>query len=358
MSIKDDLPAVRVDDSNPIPDPGLPEHQPRPTDIDSHAERRAERQVATLFVLSMICTVLFFVSYFVFEVGDDWDAIGTLGASTVALGATLGGAMLFLGFGVVQWARKLMSDHELVEKRHPASSSAEDRREALAALAAGTEDSGITRRPLIRNTLLGALGLASVSPVVLLRDLGPTPGDALKTTPWTRGMRVVRDVAGTPIKPEDLDLGTLVNGQPAALFEVGDDGEPLFEGVDLQVAKSKASVILVRMEPRDIQPVDGREDWTIDGIMCFSKICTHVGCPIALYNQKTKEVLCPCHQSTFNLADGAKVTFGPANRPLPQLPLAVDDEGYLIAASGFLEPVGPSFWERDTQQFEKEVGKP
>ena len=90
----------------------------------------------------------------------------------------------------------------------------------------------------------------------------------------------------------------------------------------------------------------GRENWGIDGILCYSKICTHVGCPISLYEQTTHHVLCPCHQSTFDLSDGAKVVFGPAARPLPQLPLAVDSEGYLVAQSGFTEPVGPSFFER------------
>ena len=102
------------------------------------------------------------------------------------------------------------------------------------------------------------------------------------------------------------------------------------------------------MEPDEIIPGEGREDWSVDGILCYSKICTHVGCPISLYERTTGNVLCPCHQSTFDLADSARVTFGPAARPLPQLPLAVDSEGYLVAQSDFTEPVGPSFWERDS----------
>ena len=109
---------------------------------------------------------------------------------------------------------------------------------------------------------------------------------------------------------------------------------------------AKAAVILVRMDPHDIHPSKGRADWGVDGILCYSKICTHVGCPISLWEQQTHNLLCPCHQSTFDLADNGKVVFGPAARPLPQLPLAVDSEGYLIATSDFTEPVGPSFWER------------
>jgi ubiquinol-cytochrome c reductase iron-sulfur subunit len=118
------------------------------------------------------------------------------------------------------------------------------------------------------------------------------------------------------------------------------------EGVELNTEKAKAAVILVRMQPDDIKPSKGREDWGVNGILCYSKICTHVGCPISLWEQQTHNLLCPCHQSTFDLADNGKVVFGPAARPLPQLPLSVDGDGYLVATSDFTEPVGPSFWER------------
>ena len=99
-----------------------------------------------------------------------------------------------------------------------------------------------------------------------------------------------------------------------SIFEVDEDGEPLLEGYTLQVAKSKAAVVLVRMDPDDNKPAKGREDWAVDGILCYSKICTHVGCPISLNERKTHHLLCPCHQSTFDLADAAKVVFGPAAR--------------------------------------------
>ena len=87
-------------------------------------------------------------------------------------------------------------------------------------------------------------------------------------------------------------------------------------------------------------------NWTIDNIVAYSKICTHVGCPVALYEQTTHHILCPCHQSTFDAANGANVIFGPAPRPLPQLPLTTDAQGYLVSQSDFTQPVGPSFWER------------
>jgi ubiquinol-cytochrome c reductase iron-sulfur subunit len=102
----------------------------------------------------------------------------------------------------------------------------------------------------------------------------------------------------------------------------------------------------VRLDPADLKESEERKTWSYDGIVAYSKICTHVGCPVALYEQLTHNLLCPCHQSTFDVTDACKVVFGPASRPLPQLPIAVDAEGYLIAQSDFTEPVGPSFWER------------
>jgi ubiquinol-cytochrome c reductase iron-sulfur subunit len=340
------LPAV-PEGEEPIPNPGLPVHQWRPTDVDERQEKRAERQIAGLFGLATLALLGFFVSYFAFEVGDNWDTIAGLGASNVMLGGTLGIAFLAIGVGLIHWARRLMTDHEIVELRHPSSSSEEDRKVTVGLVMQGIDDSGIARRPLIRNSLLGALGLVGLAPVIMLRDLGPLPGDKLTHTIWTSGMRVVRDVVGTPIKASDLELGDLVNCEPEELFAVDDEGHHVIEGVDRQIVKSKAAVILLRMEPDDITPAEGRENWSVEGIVCFSKICTHVGCPISLNERTTHHLLCPCHQSTFDLANNGKVLFGPAARALPQLPLTVDEEGYLVAQSDFTEPVGPSFWERD-----------
>ncbi|MGA8257546.1 MAG: Rieske 2Fe-2S domain-containing protein [Nocardioides sp.] len=339
----DHLPAVPEE---PIANPGLPAHTWRPTDVDDKLAKRAERQVAGLFGVSAVFTLLFCVAYFALDIEGNWSTFAGLGASTVALGVFLGLALLCIGVGIIQWARKLMSDHELVEMRHPARSSDEDRAGTLDALAAGLEESGIGRRPLIRNSLLGAVGLLGLPAIVVLRDLGPLPqdvesaeeGTGLRHTLWgvRPNVRVVRDVVGTPIRASDLAIGDLVNAVPDGMFDL--------EGVELQIAKSKGAVIVVKMEPGEIKSGD---NWAVDGVLCFSKICTHVGCPISLYERTTHHVLCPCHQSTFDLADSAKVVFGPAHRPLPQLPLGVDDEGYLVAMSDFTEPVGASFWERE-----------
>jgi ubiquinol-cytochrome c reductase iron-sulfur subunit len=330
--------------NEPIANPGLPEHLPRPTDVDPAAERRAERQVATLFGLSAVFALLFCVAYFTVDKHAEFLGIGAMNA---ALGSCIGLALLCIGVGMIQWSRKLMSDHEIVEYRHPARSSDEDRAEAVAALEEGLTDSGLGRRPLVRNSLLGAMAILGLPAIVALRDLGPLPGDKLAHTVWKKGMRVVQDVDGAKIKPSDMVIGQLVNAEPELFFDTDAEGEPLIEGAAKQEAKAKAAVILVRMHPDDIKPAKGRENWGVEGILCFSKICTHVGCPISLWEQQTHHLLCPCHQSTFDLADNGKVIFGPAGRHLPQLPIAVDSEGYLVATSDFTEPVGPSYWERN-----------
>jgi ubiquinol-cytochrome c reductase iron-sulfur subunit len=331
---------------DPLPDPGLPAHEPRPTDVDPHAPRRAERQIAGLFGLSCVFVVLFIISYFALNIGPKPTIIAGYGAANIALGVCLGLAMLCIGVGAIQWARKLMSDVEMVEMRHPAASSEADREDAIAKFQAGVNDSGIMRRPLIRNSLLGAFAFIGLPFVVMLRDLGPVPGDKLAHTVWKKGMRLTNDVAGTPIKPEDVEIGQLINGEPEIFYQKNAEGQPEIEGTALNQAKAKAAIIIVRMKPEDITPTKERENWGVSGILCFSKICTHVGCPISLWEQQTHHLLCPCHQSTFDLADNGKVIFGPAGHALPQLPIMVDSEGYLVAQSDFTEPVGPSYWER------------
>jgi ubiquinol-cytochrome c reductase iron-sulfur subunit len=331
----------------PIEDPGLPAHQLRPTDVDKAQERRVERQISAMFGAATLLIILCCVAYFTV---DKEDTILGIGAQNAALGTSLGLALLLIGVGAIQWAKKLMSDHEIIEYRHTAASKKQDQEEALAAFNVGVAESGFGRRTMIRNSLLGSLAALGLPTIVFLRDLGPLPGDAPAETVWAEGMRVVHDVSGLPLRPQDIVIGQLVNAEPSVFFPtVNEDGEveeAQYHGTELLNAKAKAAVILVRMNPEDITPLPERENWGVNGILCYSKICTHVGCPISLWEQQTHHVLCPCHQSTFDLADNGKVLFGPAARPLPQLPIMVDEEGYLIAQSGFLEPVGPSYWER------------
>lgn len=200
----------------------------------------------------------------------------------------------------------------------------------------GANESGIGRRPLIRNTMLGALAMLPLSAVVILRDLGPLPEDKLRKTVWSKGKLLINDNTNEPLRPEDVLVGSLTFARPEGLEE---------EQHDFQTQIAKAALMIVRIKPEDIKDKQALE-WSHEGIVAYSKICTHVGCPISLYEQQTHHVLCPCHQSTFDLSDGARVIFGPAGHALPQLRIGVNDEGFLEAHGDFEEPVGPAFWER------------
>jgi ubiquinol-cytochrome c reductase iron-sulfur subunit len=156
---------------------------------------------------------------------------------------------------------------------------------------------------------------------------------------WKPNTRLARDPYGTPIKASEVSVGSVYHVVPFGL-EQGEEG--------YLEEKAKAAVLLVRVDENVLKSQKQR-DWSYDGIVAYSKICTHVGCPVALYEQNTHHLLCPCHQSTFDLANDCKVVFGPATRPLPQLPISVDKDGYLIATSDFHEPVGPSFWDRSVK---------
>ena len=320
----------------PIPDPGLPEHQQRRTDTDPKAERRAERQVSGLFTLSAIATIGSIVAYFLFDADDTFLGFG---ASNFWIGTCLGVALFAIGAGAIQWAKKLMPDIEIVEDRHEIRSPDSERKMLVDTFNSGANASGFGRRTLIRTSLLGAMGLLGLPAVVLLRDLGPNPHARPSQTMWTAGMRILTDVTYQPIRPQDLRIGSLVNAMPAGFTDLPEDGPQRI------VSRGRDAIIVVRLTPDEIHSQQG-EGWDYQGIIAYSKICTHVGCPINLYEKRTHHLLCPCHQSTYDLADSAKVLFGPAARGLPQLPVDVDSDGYLVARDGFAQPVGPSFWER------------
>ncbi|MCQ1950258.1 MULTISPECIES: ubiquinol-cytochrome c reductase iron-sulfur subunit [Arthrobacter] len=321
-------------DEEKFQNPGLPPHRPRLADTNPRAEKRAERQVASLFIVSIIGTIVFFIGYFSIHLDDA--SIAELRLQNILLGLGTAFAMLGIGVGIVHWAKTLMPDHEITEERHEIRPE-EDRVIAEKMVGDIIEETGIKRRPLIRNTLLGAMVLAPLPAIAVFRDLGPLPGNTLRHTMWKEGTRLVRDPSGTPIKASDVTLGSAFHVIPDGLNDLHE--HKLEE-------KAKAVVLLMRLNPEDLNPSPGREDWAVDGIVAYSKICTHVGCPVALYEQQTHHLLCPCHQSTFDVTQECKVIFGPAGHALPQLPIEVDSEGYLVAQRDFEEPVGPSYWER------------
>ena len=321
-----------------LANPGLPPHRPRITDLSPKAERHAERTVYTLFYLSIVGSIFAIAAYMVFPIVPDDPSSVRLNTLFIGLGLTL--SLLAIGIGAVHWGKALMSDHEGVDERHPVRGTDETRARAVEIFAEANEESGFGRRTLIRNSLIGALVAFPLPAVVLFRGLGPqdeNPVELLSHTIWKKGTRLAIDPTGVPIKASDVTLGSAFQVIPEGLMDL--------EHGRLE-EKAKAAVLLMRLKPEDLSELPERKDWSYDGIVAYSKICTHVGCPVALYEQQTHHLLCPCHQSQFDVANHCEVIFGPAARPLPQLPIAVDAEGYLIAQSDFTEPVGPSFWER------------
>ena len=318
--------------------PGLPPHVPRMADLDEGAAKRAEKQVATLFGLSSVATVVFVLAYFLIDSERVvyLPGFGDTNLYNVVLGVCLAVALLGVGVGAVHWAKTLMPDTEMVEERHPQRASDADRQRTVDNLMEGGETSQITRRPLIKYSLIGSLALFPLGLVLpLVGGLGPLPKDALSKTIWKKGDRLIRDPEHTPIRADQVTIGSVYHVLPASILE----SDHVLED------KAKSAVLLMRLNPEDIK-VKKELDWGHEGIVAYSKICTHVGCPVGLYEQQTHHLLCPCHQSTFDVTEDCKVIFGPAKRPLPQLQITVDSEGYLVADAPFHEAVGPSFWER------------
>ena len=338
---------LSVDVGDPAQNPGLPSHRERITDLDPTAMKNAVRTVYTLFYLSLAGSIWAVAAYMLFPIESG--SLIDVRSNNLFIGLGIALALLALGIGAIHWSKAIMSDKEHVEYRHPTRGRDSTREAAIKAFADANEESGFGRRVMIRNSLIAAVVASVIPGITLFRGLAPhstpenpiagDPVQLLKHTMWEKGMRLAHDPDGSPIRAADITIGSAVHVIPQPLSEISHGDGYLEE-------KAKAIVLLVRLLPEQLHPSEARKDWAYDGIVAYSKVCTHVGCPVALYEQQTHHLLCPCHQSQFDITEEAKVIFGPAARPLPQLPIAVDDEGYLVAQSDFQEPVGPSFWER------------
>ncbi len=268
-----------------------------------------ERLVAGALGISVLASLGLVASY---VVGPNPQLEGVL------LALSLGG----LGIAIVAWSQALMDNRISVEPRHPMPSTASERRAAEEAFAPGD----LSRRTFLVRLLAGAVGALGAAVAIPVLSLGPAPGRSLFTTPWRDGIRVV-DESGDPIRIGDIALETV-----RTVFPEG------------HVGSADAQTLLIRVRPGDLQLAADRAAWAPDGVIGYSKVCTHAGCPVGLYRTADHSLLCPCHQSTFDVLRGALPTFGPAVRALPQLPLGVDGDGNLVARGDFPEPVGPSFW--------------
>jgi ubiquinol-cytochrome c reductase iron-sulfur subunit len=289
------------------------EHGPSNRELTG-SQHKAERRAAVALAVAILAGIGLFVVYFS---GGQTQVEGILFA--IAFGA--------LGITLGIWANHLLDAREVVEERHELTSGATGRQAFEDAL---VEEVGpvIGRRSMLLKLLAGAggaLGLALLLPVL---SLGPAPGNTLKRTPWARGKRVVDE-----------------NGEPVTIDTVPQDGflTVFPEGAE---GAADAQTLLIHVRPGSLKLPPERMAGVPEGThVAYSKLCTHAGCPVGLYRAESQSLICPCHQSQFDVSDGAKPFFGPAARPLPQLPLGVDDQGVLIAQGDFSAPVGPAFWD-------------
>ncbi|HEX4863411.1 MAG TPA: Rieske 2Fe-2S domain-containing protein [Acidimicrobiales bacterium] len=298
-----------------------PEDVPRGQD-DSHwrfeddprRARRAELRIAFCWTLTLLASI-----------GLAW--VYVAGGQAQVEGVLWAVALLGLGVGFIMWGRDLLPNREIIASRGHHEVTDEGWRNSVAeALSRGVEP--IARRPFLFKMLGavgGAFGLAALFP---LASLGPRPHKDLYRTLWGPGVRLTTE-DGQPIRPTDLPVNGILT---------------VFPNGNIDDALSPTLLMNVGDAPLKIFP--SRVGWNIGGLVAFSKICTHAGCPASLYNTQTHQLVCPCHQSTFDVLEEAKPVFGPASRSLPQLPLAVDSQGYLVSQSDYTQPVGPGFWNR------------
>lgn len=280
--------------------------------LTDRSTTRAARRAATAFGVAAACALGAAVVF--------WR-----GGQTQWQGLLLGVAFVSVGAGLVEWGKRLLPYGVEREPREPLPSPA-PQREALEADIEGSE-AVLGRRALLGRALAGALAAIGAALVFPIRSLGPRPGRSLLETPWRDGVRLVTD-DGQPVTASSVPLDSLVTVFP--------DGDP---------GSADGQAVLVHVDPALIRARSGRESWSPEGFIAYSKLCTHAGCPVGLYEATSHQLLCPCHQSTFDALDGARPVFGPAAASLPQLPLRIEN-GQLVAGGDFSAPVGPSFWRR------------
>jgi ubiquinol-cytochrome c reductase iron-sulfur subunit len=288
-----------------------------PPELDETGDPRAELVVAVLLIGAAIAFAGFVVFY---VVSEDTQLLGL----SVGLGLVLAGVASAL-------AGKRVVIQEKTTDEYKGYGDREEQIQVEDHLVEGKV--GVTRRKLLFASLAAvgaALGAAAVMPIA---SLGPRVGEKVYETPWSAGKKVV-DETGKPITVDTLSAGEFVTGFPAGASKE-DLGAPL---------------VLVRIETDELELPSDRAESAPGGYVAYSKICTHAGCAVSLFRYPTFDetqpgpaLVCPCHYSTFNPADGGKVLFGPAGRPLPQLPLRVGAGGILEASGGFYEPIGPAY---------------
>lgn len=327
----------------------------------TRAEKRAERQVAGWFILALISGILFLVAFIAWP--WEYRSATEEGAWVYALytpiiGITFGLSVLATGMGVIAYSKKLLPEDLTIQQRHDGRSSELDRRTAAARLVQTGQQSGLSRRKLIYRSMGAAGGVLGLG--VLVAAFGGLvknpwkegPNSPLLVTDWKskNGERVyLRKNSGINTDVVLVRAGDLEPGAMETVFPFRESDREDEEHLAEVLRSSDSPVMLIRLRPNvAVIKRAGQEDFNYGTLFAYSKICSHMGCPTSLYEDQTNRILCPCHQSQFQANEYAKPVFGPATRPLAQLPIAVDDQGYLYARSDFIEPVGPAFWERNS----------
>ncbi|EME21680.1 cytochrome bc1 complex Rieske iron-sulfur subunit [Rhodococcus triatomae] len=326
------------------------------------AEKRAERAVAYWFALAGISAIAFIAIYLFWPweyKGQGEEGYDMYSLYTPLIGLTMGLAILGLGVGAVLFTKKFVPEEVSIQDRHDQGGSAEvDRRTIAAQLSDSLETSTIGRRKIIKRTLgfgAGALGVMAIMPLGGLIKNPWAKGD--KSDLWTSGWTptfpgetiYLRRYTGRPhdivlVRPEDLDAGAMETVFPFRESERGDE-----KALAHALKRADNPVMLIRLRTEDSDRAirrKGQESFNFGDYWAYSKLCTHLGCPTSLYEQQTNRILCPCHQSQFDALHFGKPIFGPAARALPQLPITVNEEGFLVANGDFVEALGPGFWER------------
>jgi ubiquinol-cytochrome c reductase iron-sulfur subunit len=276
---------------------------------------RRERAPAAAFLLSIVAGIALAVLY--------WRG-GQTQLEGILLGVVLGG----IGVGMVLWAKRFMPPGPVEEPRGMIESSDEDVAAFVHDFEGGGQD--IARRGVLAALLTGALGMLGLAALFPIRSLGPRPGRGLKVTAYAGGNKRLVLADGRVLRPADVPVDGVLTVFPED--HVNDPDVP---------------TLLIHLRPDTNQPSPGREYWAVGDLVAYSKLCSHLSCPVGLFQAERSLLLCPCHQSTFRVTEGCKPIFGPATRPLPQLPIAVNGAGELIATGDFSAPVGAGFWDRD-----------
>ncbi|MEK6464458.1 ubiquinol-cytochrome c reductase iron-sulfur subunit [Pseudonocardia alni] len=325
----------------------------------TRAEKRAERSVALWFVISAISMIAFVVAFIAWpweyvNVGEPGHALYNL--YTPVIGFTFGFSVLSIGIAVIQMVKKLFPEETSVQQRHDGPSTDVDRATFLAQVADAGKGTTIGRRKLIIRSAGLAAAVAGIGTgVVALGGIIRNPWAEGDDAPlWHTGWRpengetvYLRTDTGilsetARVRPEDMEPGAMMTVFPYRESERGNEEELLHAQ-----RASDAPVMLIRLRPgTEVTKRPGQENFNYGDFYAWSKVCTHLGCPTSLFQAQDNRILCPCHQSQFLATQDAEPVFGPAARPLPQLPITVNEEGYFVARSDFVEPVGPAFWER------------